>query len=231
MSADDGRVALVSQTTAPAAAPIPPAPRQPGWSTSSATAPRPSAGKGRPPLAPGRRPRPPAHRRRLHRQHRQRADFRLRPPAPRNTTSPVQPCDPLTGLPRRNAGRLVPSIRDIQGQGHVSPLRWELVIDVPGIVTAVSGNGFWMQDPCPTTTRPPRRASSSSRAAVPRCDPATRCWCRDRGGVPPWWGPGQPRHHRDHRAGGPGRRAQSPQLHHPDRHRSGWARPAHRDHR
>jgi predicted extracellular nuclease len=75
-------------------------------------------------------------------------DFRLRPPAPRTLTSPLQPCDPLTGLPLGGMPAIwSPSIRDIQGRGHVSPLRWELVIDVPGVVTAVSGNGFWMQDP------------------------------------------------------------------------------------
>lgn len=37
-------------------------------------------------------------------------------------------------------------IADIQGAAHVSPLAGRRVIDVPGVVTAVSGNGFWIQD-------------------------------------------------------------------------------------
>lgn len=38
-------------------------------------------------------------------------------------------------------------IRDIQGTGHVSPLLNTAVTNVPGIVTALLNNGFWMQDP------------------------------------------------------------------------------------
>lgn len=37
-------------------------------------------------------------------------------------------------------------IRDVQGAGHVSPLLGRAVAKVPGVVTAVTGNGFWMQD-------------------------------------------------------------------------------------
>ena len=40
-------------------------------------------------------------------------------------------------------------IRDLQGAAHRSPLEGERVEKVPGIVTAVTGNGFWMQDPYP----------------------------------------------------------------------------------
>ncbi|MGH2734900.1 MAG: lamin tail domain-containing protein, partial [Actinomycetota bacterium] len=40
-------------------------------------------------------------------------------------------------------------IRDIQDAMHFSPLDDRAVADVPGIVTAVSGNGFWFQDPDP----------------------------------------------------------------------------------
>jgi hypothetical protein len=59
-------------------------------------------------------------------------------------TPPVQPCDPLTDLPLGGLPAVwSPSIRDIQGRGHVALLRWELVVDVPGIVTAVGGHGFW----------------------------------------------------------------------------------------
>src|SRR5712691_4883049 len=40
-------------------------------------------------------------------------------------------------------------IHDIQGPGHISPLAGKDVTDVPGIVTAVNDNGFFMQDPTP----------------------------------------------------------------------------------
>jgi len=40
-------------------------------------------------------------------------------------------------------------ISDIQGAGHISPLEGEMVADVPGIVTAVDSNGFYLQDPTP----------------------------------------------------------------------------------
>ncbi|WP_433327195.1 endonuclease/exonuclease/phosphatase family protein [Spirillospora sp. CA-294931] len=40
-------------------------------------------------------------------------------------------------------------IRDVQGPGHVSPVNGTSVAAIPGVVTAVSGNGFWMQDPQP----------------------------------------------------------------------------------
>jgi predicted extracellular nuclease len=39
-------------------------------------------------------------------------------------------------------------IHDVQGAGHTSPMVGDQV-KVPGIVTAVSGNGFWIQDPRP----------------------------------------------------------------------------------
>src|SRR5918996_740720 len=42
---------------------------------------------------------------------------------------------------------VVARIRDIQGATHFSPLDDTPVADVPGVVTAVSGIGFWFQDP------------------------------------------------------------------------------------
>ncbi|MGQ9686045.1 MAG: endonuclease/exonuclease/phosphatase family protein [Thiobacillaceae bacterium] len=39
------------------------------------------------------------------------------------------------------------SIMEIQGTGHVSPHVGETLSGVQGVVTAVSGNGFWLQDP------------------------------------------------------------------------------------
>jgi predicted extracellular nuclease len=40
-------------------------------------------------------------------------------------------------------------IHDIQAARHVSPHDGDFVVDVPGIVTAVRGNGFYYQDPMP----------------------------------------------------------------------------------
>src|SRR5689334_21678425 len=40
-------------------------------------------------------------------------------------------------------------IHDIQGAAHVSPVRGAPVTAIPGVVTAATGNGFWMQDPAP----------------------------------------------------------------------------------
>jgi uncharacterized protein len=37
-------------------------------------------------------------------------------------------------------------IHEIQGATHISPYDGRPVADVPGVVTALSGNGFWMQD-------------------------------------------------------------------------------------
>ncbi len=40
-------------------------------------------------------------------------------------------------------------IHDVQGAAHTSPYVDAFVVDVPGIVTAVASNRFWMQDPEP----------------------------------------------------------------------------------
>lgn len=40
-------------------------------------------------------------------------------------------------------------IHDIQGSTHISPRAGQAVNNVPGIVTALRGNGFWIQDPNP----------------------------------------------------------------------------------
>lgn len=59
------------------------------------------------------------------------ADFTAAAPTPANSTS---------GGPR---------IRTVQGAAHRSPLTGQAVAGVPGVVTAVSSTGFWMQDPAP----------------------------------------------------------------------------------
>ncbi|MDZ8054512.1 MAG: SdiA-regulated domain-containing protein [Aulosira sp. ZfuVER01] len=50
-----------------------------------------------------------------------------------------------------NNDDLPPSARihDIQGAGHISPLNGQNVTNVPGIVTAIASNGFYLQDPIP----------------------------------------------------------------------------------
>ncbi len=68
------------------------------------------------------------------------ADFAVGTPDPRNTSGSGGPTPP-TGTPAK--------IHEIQGAAHRSPLVGQKVIEVPGIVTAVSGNGFWFQDPNP----------------------------------------------------------------------------------
>lgn len=42
-------------------------------------------------------------------------------------------------------------IHDIQGSAHLSPLNGQAVQSVPGIVTAIASNGFYIQDPTPDT--------------------------------------------------------------------------------
>lgn len=68
------------------------------------------------------------------------ADFTAGAPNPRNSGSVEPPPDP--GVPGL-------SIADIQGATHRSPREGVKVAEVPGVVTAVSGNGFWFQDPTP----------------------------------------------------------------------------------
>ncbi len=37
------------------------------------------------------------------------------------------------------------AVHDLQGEAHVSPYAGRRVLDVPGVVTTTTGNGFWMQ--------------------------------------------------------------------------------------
>jgi predicted extracellular nuclease len=80
-----------------------------------------------------------------------------------NTTSAARPSpeidtddnavDYVVGLPTPGGVTTEPpgieglEIHDIQGATHVSPYVGEHVLDVPGVVTAVRNNGFWMQSP------------------------------------------------------------------------------------
>ncbi len=69
------------------------------------------------------------------------ADFELAAPTPRNRTGEGPGTqEPVPGTPSR--------IHDVQGARHVSPLLGQRV-EVPGVVTAVSSQGYWIQDPNP----------------------------------------------------------------------------------
>jgi len=68
------------------------------------------------------------------------ADFTAGTPNPRNTSGGGTPPDP--GEPGLR-------IHDIQGAAQVSSKAGVKVAEVPGVVTTVSPNGFWFQDPTP----------------------------------------------------------------------------------
>ena len=68
------------------------------------------------------------------------ADFAAGDPNPRNTGGTAPPPDP--GVPGLR-------IHDIQGAAQLSPKAGVKVAEVPGVVTTVSTNGFWFQDPTP----------------------------------------------------------------------------------
>src|SRR5262249_3486727 len=57
----------------------------------------------------------------------------------------------VTGTAQAQSGQTGTRIHDITGAGYISPLADQRVTDVPGIVTAISGKGFFMQDPSPDT--------------------------------------------------------------------------------
>ena len=80
---------------------------------------------------------------------------------------------PSTGMPDNGDG--IPDnaltglrIYDIQGAGHLSPQRGNAVAGVPGVVTAVTRNSFYLQDPTATVRMPPAMRSWCSPVANPR---------------------------------------------------------------
>jgi len=77
-------------------------------------------------------------------------DFSTAAPAPRNSATPPITCgDSGGGGGGSGGGGTSARIHDIQGTGHRSPLAGKNVLNVPGIVTAVLGNGFYIQDDVP----------------------------------------------------------------------------------
>lgn len=73
------------------------------------------------------------------------ADFVTGAPTPQSSAAPAAVCDGTTPPP---AGTTA-TIAQIQGAAHRSPLEGQQVKDVTGVVTARSGNGFWMQSSTP----------------------------------------------------------------------------------
>lgn len=72
------------------------------------------------------------------------ADFTVGAPTPESTGRGVEepPEEPVEGV----AGL---AIHDVQGAAHLSPYAGDTVLDVPGVVTATKGDGFWMQATTP----------------------------------------------------------------------------------
>ena len=67
-------------------------------------------------------------------------NFSLTPTVGSVPTVPTPPNPPAAGATR---------IHDIQAAAHLSPLNGQGVVNVPGIVTAIASNGFYIQDPTP----------------------------------------------------------------------------------
>ncbi|HEX4912211.1 MAG TPA: lamin tail domain-containing protein, partial [Permianibacter sp.] len=78
-------------------------------------------------------------------------DFVTGAPSPRNGASSFVLCDGEGGGGGGGSGggSNDKRIRDIQGSAHVSPIAGQQVSNVPGVVTAVRNNGFFMQDETP----------------------------------------------------------------------------------
>ncbi|WP_249384052.1 lamin tail domain-containing protein [Chitinivorax sp. B] len=76
------------------------------------------------------------------------ADFAANTPIPRNRAVVVTACSDTGGGNGGGNGNTA-RIRDIQGKAHLSPVNGQSASNVPGVVTLVLSNGFFMQDPQP----------------------------------------------------------------------------------
>ena len=74
------------------------------------------------------------------------SDFETGTPSPRNGASAFVLCDGEGGGGGGGGGSNDKRIAEIQGVAHLSPLAGQPVTNVPGVVTAVRSNGFFMQD-------------------------------------------------------------------------------------
>ncbi|MFN4291410.1 MAG: lamin tail domain-containing protein [Permianibacter sp.] len=78
------------------------------------------------------------------------SDFVTGTPSPRNSASSFVLCSgDGGGEGGGGTGGNDKRIRDIQGHAHLSPLAGQQVSNVPGVVTAVRNNGFFLQDETP----------------------------------------------------------------------------------
>jgi predicted extracellular nuclease len=94
-------------------------------------------------------------------------NFTSATPSPRNSGS--EPPPPPVQNDRR--------IHEIQGAAHTSPMAGDLVTNVPGVVTAVTSRGFYMQDPEPDADAATSEGilvfTSSAPAGIARGDRVT----------------------------------------------------------
>ncbi|HET8600522.1 MAG TPA: lamin tail domain-containing protein, partial [Segeticoccus sp.] len=67
-------------------------------------------------------------------------DFTVGTPSPENTDSTVVDCSTAPPPPTTDA-----TVAEIQGASHLSPLRGKNVTNVPGVVTAKTSDGFYLQ--------------------------------------------------------------------------------------
>ena len=70
------------------------------------------------------------------------ADFSTASPSPQNGTTPHEDCVAPPPVAQ-------PTIAEIQGRSHLSPLAGKPVANVPGVVTVLGPQGFWMQSEAP----------------------------------------------------------------------------------
>ncbi|WP_293933894.1 lamin tail domain-containing protein [Iodobacter sp.] len=75
------------------------------------------------------------------------ADFIVTTPAPRNGATLLHTCGGVSPTPTPTPSSQ--RIHDIQGHAHRSPLENTMVSNVPGVVTLLASNGFYLQDPLP----------------------------------------------------------------------------------
>ena len=80
-------------------------------------------------------------------------DFTAAAANPRNSASTAIVCSGSTPTPTPTPIPTPSSARihDIQGAAHRSPMEGNAVSSVPGVVTALSSTGFYMEDPLPDT--------------------------------------------------------------------------------
>ncbi|GAB2807851.1 endonuclease/exonuclease/phosphatase family protein [Actinocorallia aurea] len=77
------------------------------------------------------------------------ADFLVQLPNPTNAAGQMLQVTPGGGTEEPPTEPGDKRIHDVQGAGRVSPVKDQKVTGVPGVVTAVTSDGFWIQDTAP----------------------------------------------------------------------------------